>query len=259
MTELAVGQKIKLSDERNGTIRYVGQTAFAPGIWVGIELDDGSGKNDGSVQGERYFDCAMGYGMFVRPTTVTVIAQPPPPQRPAGRRPTSRPSSMFSSGSGRGSAPVDSGLNKRRSLNAPSPSPVPRQSRSGSVRVSFSLSKPLPRNLTATPAVPDKVSHEAAGYRAVERSHVPDRHALQCQTRTRSEAPSRCRTDSGVHGTPVHTSSQTSPPGHSCPCAKDGRPCATPERAAFISAGKAGSDPPSQRQAWVLGLFVWCR
>ncbi|KXX82549.1 Dynactin subunit 1 [Madurella mycetomatis] len=244
MTELAVGQKIQLSDGRNGTIRYVGQTAFAPGDWVGIELDDGSGKNDGSVQGERYFDCAMGYGMFVRPTTVTVIAQPPPPppKRTAARRPTSRPSSMFSSGSGRGSAPVDSGLNKRRSLNAPSPSPVPRQSRSGSVR-------PLSRNLTSAPAVPDKVSHEAAGYRAVERSHVPDRHALQCQTRTRGEAPSWCRIDSDVHGTPTNTSSQASPPGHGCPCAKGRRPCATLKRAAFISAGKAGSDPPSQRSS----------
>jgi dynactin 1 len=92
------------------------------------------------VQGERYFDCPMGYGMFVRPTTVTVIAQPPPPQpKPAAaaRRPSSRPSSMFSSTSVRGPTPSDSGLMKRMSQNAPSPSPVPRQSRSLSVRVSI--------------------------------------------------------------------------------------------------------------------------
>lgn len=34
-----------------GIVRFVGQTAFAGGKWIGIELDDeGTGKNDGSVQ-----------------------------------------------------------------------------------------------------------------------------------------------------------------------------------------------------------------
>ncbi|KAJ4306698.1 Dynactin, 150 kDa isoform [Collariella sp. IMI 366227] len=132
LSELAVGQKIQLSDGRNGTIRYVGQTAFAQGDWVGIELDDATGKNDGTVQGERYFDCEMGYGMFVRPSTVTVLAQPPPPPKPAAKRPAGRPSGVFPSASSRGPTPGDSGLAKRKSLNAPSPSPVPRPSRPAS-------------------------------------------------------------------------------------------------------------------------------
>ena len=142
MSELAVGQQIELSDGRFGTIRFVGQTAFAPGEWVGIELDEDTGKNDGSVQGDRYFECAMGRGMFVRPSTVTVLAQqappppPQPPQRPPSRPPTAgakripgRPSSLLSPTATRGpSGTSDAGLTKRMSLNAPSPSPIPRSS-----------------------------------------------------------------------------------------------------------------------------------
>lgn len=134
--ELAVGQIIRLSDGRNGIIRFVGQTHFAAGDWVGVELEDDTGKNDGSVQGERYFDCPMGRGMFVRPTTITVIAQPPPPPKPApaaaaAARKGGRPSSMFTKGNP--STGSDPGLGKRMSLNAPSPSPVPRMSRPTSI------------------------------------------------------------------------------------------------------------------------------
>lgn len=72
--DVAVGQVILLGDGRRGTIRYVGPTYFAPGEWVGVELETTTGKNDGSVQGERYFDCAMGRGMFLRPSAVTIVA-----------------------------------------------------------------------------------------------------------------------------------------------------------------------------------------
>jgi tubulin-folding cofactor B len=57
---------------KRGTVRYLGQTKFSKGVWVGIEYDEPFGKNDGSVQGERYFTCRPNYGVFVRPDKVKV-------------------------------------------------------------------------------------------------------------------------------------------------------------------------------------------
>lgn len=53
---------------RRGTIRYLGPTKFGNSSenWVGVEYDEPVGKNDGSVNGERYFSCRMKYGGFVK-------------------------------------------------------------------------------------------------------------------------------------------------------------------------------------------------
>ncbi|KPU73136.1 uncharacterized protein Dana_GF14794, isoform B [Drosophila ananassae] len=65
---LTVGDRVIVSSgfgSRPGLLRYLGETQFAPGNWCGVELDEASGKNDGAVDGIRYFDCKPKYGVFV--------------------------------------------------------------------------------------------------------------------------------------------------------------------------------------------------
>ncbi|XP_020290854.1 kinesin-like protein KIF13A isoform X1 [Pseudomyrmex gracilis] len=50
----------------SGVIAYVGPTEFASGAWIGVELDAPTGKNDGAVNGHRYFTCRPKCGIFVK-------------------------------------------------------------------------------------------------------------------------------------------------------------------------------------------------
>lgn len=57
--EVRMGDRVIVSSSRGskaGTLKFVGNTDFAPGVWAGVELDDPLGKNDGSVDGKRYIN-----------------------------------------------------------------------------------------------------------------------------------------------------------------------------------------------------------
>lgn len=143
MAGLSPGKVVTLTDGRQGTVRFVGATQFAAGDWVGIELDDATGKNDGAVQGERYFDCEPGYGMFVRPPAITaVIDRPAPESRPAAKGPGNTPSrGRAQTGIATGSmglkkpGTLQPSEIKRHSAQAASPSPAPKLASRTSLRV----------------------------------------------------------------------------------------------------------------------------
>jgi len=50
---ISVGERCEVEStepglKKRGAVRFVGQTKFGKGIWIGIEYDEPFGKNDGS-------------------------------------------------------------------------------------------------------------------------------------------------------------------------------------------------------------------
>ncbi|KAJ2917876.1 hypothetical protein MD484_g2604, partial [Candolleomyces efflorescens] len=84
--DLSLGTIVTVPQGR-GVVRFVGTTSFKEGKWLGIELDDANGKNDGSIEGIRYFTCRKGYGVFIRPSQIKAThgSEMPPPQAPPAR------------------------------------------------------------------------------------------------------------------------------------------------------------------------------
>ncbi|XP_008397053.1 dynactin subunit 1 isoform X1 [Poecilia reticulata] len=77
---------------QRGTVAYIGNTLFASGKWVGVILDEPKGKNDGTVQGKRYFTCQENYGIFVRQSQIQLVddgadTSPETPEPTTGRVP----------------------------------------------------------------------------------------------------------------------------------------------------------------------------
>ena len=60
----SVGERCVLDGAQPGVVRHVGAANFAPGLWVGLEMDGAVGRNDGAVLGVRYFTCAPNHGIF---------------------------------------------------------------------------------------------------------------------------------------------------------------------------------------------------
>jgi CAP-Gly domain-containing linker protein 1 len=72
-----------------GILKYLGETRFAHGMWCGIQLDEATGINDGSVEGEQYFVCPSNHGIFVPISKVSLS--------PNSKKPRIRKSASFES------------------------------------------------------------------------------------------------------------------------------------------------------------------
>ena len=66
-----VGDRVFVGGTKPGHIRFLGKTQFADGEWIGCELDQPLGKNNGTVQGVSYFTCSPNHGIFVNPSKVS--------------------------------------------------------------------------------------------------------------------------------------------------------------------------------------------
>ncbi|GAA5939048.1 hypothetical protein JCM3775_002659 [Rhodotorula graminis] len=171
-----------------GHVRFVGQTAFAPGKWVGVELDGPGGKNDGSVAGTRYFSCAEGCGVFVKDRMVTVLdgseeAEATPefkvPALPSATssRPMSRAAGPRPSSAALTPASSSSRPSSRPSLG-PAGAPRPPSSASGAVRrpssvASSTASHSLADARASSPVKPPTATATPSSSRASASSRPP--------------------------------------------------------------------------------------
>jgi dynactin 1 len=78
MADIPVGSLVEVSAGK-GTVRFSGHTQFSQGKWIGVELSEPKGKNDGTVNGVAYFSCRLNYGVFVRASQVRVLEAPKEP------------------------------------------------------------------------------------------------------------------------------------------------------------------------------------
>lgn len=74
VSEFTVGVRVIVGESKPGVIAFLGTTQFAKGDWAGVILDAPVGKNDGSVQGVRYFKCEPNHGVFARPEKLKRLA-----------------------------------------------------------------------------------------------------------------------------------------------------------------------------------------
>ncbi|KAJ7597843.1 dynactin [Mycena floridula] len=149
-----------------GVIRFSGATSFKPGKWVGIELYEPNGKNNGTVDDVSYFTCKMNYGVFVRASQIKAthgserVEPAPGPSRPPvrGHQRTSS-SGLLRANSLRTGSPLTASP-RSESPAKPTSSPVPssRLNRGGQ----SSPTKTQPRVTLKRQSISAKKSPESA-------------------------------------------------------------------------------------------------
>jgi len=68
----AVGKACVVTGVGSGIIRFVGLHAEKQEPRIGVEMNKPKGKNNGTVNGHKYFVCKDGHGTLTIPSKVTV-------------------------------------------------------------------------------------------------------------------------------------------------------------------------------------------
>ena len=64
-SSLSLGDTVIVRGKAIGTVLFLGEVHYSTGYFVGVNVGS-SGKNDGSVKGQRYFTCPPGEGLLVK-------------------------------------------------------------------------------------------------------------------------------------------------------------------------------------------------
>ena len=64
LKDLQIGDRVIIGGKKYGTLKYLGPIHVSQGIWCGIKLDEPLGKNNGKLEGTRYFKCQHRFGVF---------------------------------------------------------------------------------------------------------------------------------------------------------------------------------------------------
>ncbi|USP81121.1 cap-gly domain-containing protein [Curvularia clavata] len=217
MATIRVGQTVETTSEQQGVVRYVGPIHVSDGTFVGIELPTPTGKNDGSVRGERYFTCPPGHGLFIRDSSIAAILSqpaPPPPStpkaaapkpKPPTTTPRARPSSVVASRPSAAAAARPPPAAKRQSVAAPPPPSTLRgPTRKASVAsvasntpTESSRTAPAPSRPSLTSSVSSNPAAKAARdanietlqtkIRHLEKQHAEDQERLRELTQVKDE------------------------------------------------------------------------
>eukprot|EP01084_Bolivina_argentea_P134577 237355_1 len=71
-----LGDYVELKGKRKGYIRYHGKidpVGDCYGIQLDIKDDTKGSSTDGSIDGQKYFQCKQGYGLFIKKTRIKSI------------------------------------------------------------------------------------------------------------------------------------------------------------------------------------------
>ncbi len=69
--EFKIGETCWVNGSKLGTVAFIGETQFKEGMWAGVILNTADGKNDGSLDGVKYFVTEPNRGIFCRLNKLT--------------------------------------------------------------------------------------------------------------------------------------------------------------------------------------------